>query len=128
MARRAEERAESPREVVPAFFDAVAEWLETEDYRGCPYLNTAVEIGDATHPALDVVRDYLSEVEVYLRSVLAAMGRKDAAELAPQVQALLAGAITLSVARRTTAPAISARAAAIRLIGETDDIEVRGPW
>lgn len=56
------------------------------------------------------------------------MGRSDAAELAPQVQALLAGAIILSVARRTTAPAISARAAAIRLTGDTDPIQVRGPW
>ena len=129
VARRAEERAESPREVIPAFFDEVADWLETEDFRGCPYLNTAVELADETHhPALDVVRDYLLEVEAYLRSVLAAMGRNDAAELAPQVQALMAGAITLSVARRTTAPAISARAAAIRLTGETDPIEVRGPW
>ena len=128
VARRAEERAVSPAEILPAFFDAVAEWLETEDYRGCPYLNTAVEIGDETHPALDVLRDYLSEVEAYLRSVLAAMGRNDAAELAPQVHGLLAGAITLSVARRNTAPAISAREAAIRLIGEPDGIEVRGPW
>ena len=113
----AEERARSPREVIPAFFDAVAEWLEAEDYRGCPYLNTAVEIGDTTHPALTVVRDYLTEIEGHIRAMLTAMGRRDAADLAPQVQALLAGSITLSVARRTTAKVFSARAAAMRLIG-----------
>lgn len=128
VARRAEERARSPQEVIPAFFDAVVEWLEAEDFRGCSHLNTAVEIGDAAHPGLDVVRDYWSEVEAYLRSVLVAMGRRDSVELAPQVQALLAGAISLAVARRSTAAAISARAAAMRLIGETDGIEVRGPW
>jgi len=126
--RRADERAGSPREVIPAFFDAVAEWLETEDFRGCPYLNTAVEIGDETHPAVNVVRDYLLEFEAYLRSVLVAMGRRDSDALAPQLQTLLAGAITLAVARRSTAPAISARAAAVRLMGETDGIEVHGPW
>jgi len=39
---------------------------------------------------------------------------------------LLAGSITLSVARRTTASVFSALAAAMRLIGETDGIEARG--
>ncbi len=126
MAQRAQERAASPREVTPALFDGVAEWLEAEDYRGCPYLNTAVEIRDMAHPALTVVRDYLLEMEGHIRAMLTAMGRRDAAELAPQVQALLAGSITLSVARRTTAPVFSARAAAMRLIGESDRPEVRG--
>lgn len=127
VAQRAEERAGSPGEVIPAFFGGVAEWLETEDYRGCPYLNTAVEIGDATHPALTVVRDYLLEIEGHIRAMLVAMGRRDAAEIAPQVQALLAGSITLSVARRNTATVFSARAAAMRLAGESGGIEVRGP-
>jgi len=126
LALRAEERASSPREVIPAFFDLVAEWLESEEYRGCPYLNTAVEIGDTTHPALAVVRDYLAEIEGHIRAMLTVMGRRDAAELAPQVQALLTGSISLSVARRTTATVFSARAAAIRLIGEADGSEVRG--
>jgi hypothetical protein len=125
VAQRAEERAGSPHTVIPAFFDVVAEWLEAEDYRGCPYLNTAVEIGDPTHHALTVVRDYLLEVEGIIRAMLTTMGRRDAAQLAPQVQALLAGSINLSVARRTTASVFSARAAAMRLIGETDGIEVR---
>ena len=127
VAQRAEERATSPREVIPALFDTVAEWLETEDYRGCPYLNTAVEIRDPTHPALTVVRDYLVEFDNRIRAMLTAMGRRDAAELAPQVQALLAGSISLSVARRTTATVFSARAAAMRLVGEADGIEVRRP-
>ena len=127
VAQRAEQSARSPREVIPAFFDGVAEWLETEDYRGCPYLNTAIEIGDSTHPALAVVRDYLLDVEGRIRAMLAGMGCRDAAELAPQVQALLAGSITLSVARRSTTTVISARAAAMRLIGEADGIEVPDP-
>lgn len=123
--RRAEERAGSPQEVIPAFFDAAAEWLEAEDFRGCPYVNSASEISDSTHPALEVVRDYLSEVEDYLRTALEATGNRDAAELAEQLQALLVGAFSLGVARRSTAPAIAARAAAMRLIGETGRIEVR---
>ena len=126
VAQRAEERAGSSREVIPAFFDLVAEWLEAEDYRGCPYLNTAVELGDTTHPALAVVRGYLLEIEGHIRAMLTAMGRRDVADLAPQVHALLTGSITLSVARRNTATVFSARAAALRLIGEADRTEVRG--
>ena len=59
--------------------------------------------------------------------MLTAMGRRDAAELAPQVSALLAGSITLSVAHRTTATVLAARAAAMRLIGGADRIETSGP-
>jgi hypothetical protein len=58
--------------------------------------------------------------------MLAAMGRCDAAQLAPQVQALLTGSITLSVARRNTSAVVSARAAPMRLI-EADGNQVRRP-
>jgi AcrR family transcriptional regulator len=120
--RRVEAQARSPEEVIPMFFEAVVDWLGSEDYRGCPYLNSAVELADANHPAIRVVRDYLSEVEAYLREALAAMGHRDSATLAPQVQALLAGGISLAVAHRSARPMLAARAAALRLIGDTDGI------
>jgi AcrR family transcriptional regulator len=121
--RRAEEIAGGSNETIPAFFDAVAEWLEAEDCRGCPYLNTAVELIDAGHPAQQVIDDYLSEVRVYLADVLRSTAHGgstdhgETARLAAQVQMLLTGAISLSVARRSSTPARDARDAAIRLLG-----------
>lgn len=118
--RIAEETAASPDELVPAFFDAVAGWLEADDYRGCPYLNTAVEIVNPAHPARRALQDYLSEIEGYLRDALAARGYARAGALAAELQTLLAGGISLSAARGTSAPLMMARQAAIRLLRDSE--------
>jgi AcrR family transcriptional regulator len=109
-----------PVEAIPLFFEAVAEWLESEDYRGCPYLNTAVEIPDPTHPARLVVREYLQDVEDYLSGLAIAAGYRHPQLLATELQTLLAGSITLAVARRSSAFAVTAREAAIGLLAAAE--------
>ena len=107
-------------EAIAVFFDALADWLEAGDYRGCPYLNTSVEITDPTHPARVVVVDFLQEVEDYLAGLLAAAGIRDARGLAREVQALVAGAISLAMARRSRAPALAARKATMALLADAE--------
>jgi AcrR family transcriptional regulator len=109
-----------PVEAIPLFFEAVAEWLELEDYRGCPYLNTAVEIADPAHPARLVVREFLQDVEDYLSGLAAAAGYRHSRMLAIQLQTLLAGGIMLSVARRSSAFAVTAREAAMSLLAAAE--------
>jgi AcrR family transcriptional regulator len=105
-----------PGEAIPSFFEAVVEWLEAEGYRGCPYLNTAIEIGEPTHPARVVIREYLQEVEDYLADLAAAAGYRHPRMLATELHTLLAGAISLAVARRSGASALIAREAALSLL------------
>jgi AcrR family transcriptional regulator len=120
--RRAEEIAGESDETIPAFFEAVAEWLEAENCRGCPYLNTAVELVDAAHPAQQMIDDYLSEERTYLQDLVmsaphrAPTAHGGPARLAAELQMLLNGAISLSVARHSSSPAREARDAAIRLV------------
>jgi AcrR family transcriptional regulator len=109
-----------PLEAIPLFFEAVAEWLEAEDYRGCPYLNTAVEITNPTHPARLVVREFLQDVEDYLTGLAEAAGYRHPRMLATQLQTLLAGSIILAVARRSSAFALTAREAAMKLLAAAD--------
>jgi len=108
-----------PTEKLLLFFEGVAEWLESEGFRGCAYLNTAVEIGDEDHPARRIVRDYLDEIQAWLHDVLDDGGYREADMLAKELHALAAGAISLAVARRTSAFAISAREAAARLLANS---------
>ena len=112
--RRGEEIAGGPDDAIPAFFDAVAEWLEAEGYRGCPYLNTAAELVDPAHPAHQVIDGYLSEVRSHLAELLISSDQAEPDALAGQLHTMLAGAISLSVARRSSAPAREARDGAIR--------------
>jgi AcrR family transcriptional regulator len=117
---RAEAAAASPKDIVPRLFDAAAEWLEADDYRGCPYLNTSFEIADTTHPAKPVIEAYLDGIGRYLRETVAAAGYHDTERLAVELHALLAGSISLGVAGRTGRYAIAAREAAVRLLDASE--------
>ena len=103
-------------EAIPLLFDAVGEWLEAGNYRGCPYLNVGAEITDAKNPVRLVVREYLQEIEDYLDGMIAAAGYRHSRMLATEVQTLLAGAISLGVARHSGAAMVSARDAAMALL------------
>jgi AcrR family transcriptional regulator len=105
-------------ERIPRFFEALATWLESEDFRGCPYLNVGVEITEPSHPARLIVNEYLQEVEDCLEGLVAAAGYRDSRTLAAELQALAAGAISLAVARRSSASALTARDAALRLLAK----------
>jgi len=107
-------------DIIRRFFDAVAEWLEAGDFRGCPYLNTSVELTDPGHPARVVVTEYLGEIEDYLSGVAARAGYRDPRQLGAELQTLVAGSIVLGVARRSTTPAIMARDAAVALLAEAE--------
>jgi len=113
---RAEANAATPDDVIPAFFNELVDWLEGGDFKGCPYLNTAIELGDPDHRATPVVRAYLNDIRGYLADILRAAGYRDSRELAGELQMLVAGSIALGVAHRSTSFATSARTAAARLL------------
>jgi AcrR family transcriptional regulator len=115
---RAEALAESPTDVVPRFFEALADWIEAGAYRGCPYLNTAVELRDSAHPAVATAQAYLREIERFLGEIAAAAGARDPELIGTELQVLAAGSITLGVAHRSTAFAIAAGQAAQAIVRE----------
>lgn len=57
----------SPKEQLGALIRDVTEQLGTPDYRGCPFLNAAVEFPDPDHPAhiklLNIQRSFWSQVQ-----------------------------------------------------------------
>jgi AcrR family transcriptional regulator len=103
-------------ERIPMFFEVVADWLETESYRGSPYLNTLVEIRDPMHPARRVIREYFQEVEDYLDRLISAAGYRHSRVLAAEIETLISGAIALAVVHASRAPVLAARDAAVRLL------------
>jgi AcrR family transcriptional regulator len=116
LSAEAESKATSPGEVIPAFFGAVADWLEADGSGGCSYMDTALAMPDLALPARAVIHEYLAEVESYLIDRLVAAGVAEPDALAEQLHALLAGAITLSVATGDTRPAHAARDAATEIV------------
>jgi AcrR family transcriptional regulator len=115
--RIAEDRASSPTEVVPLLFEAAAEWFEADGFRGCPYLNAAVEITDQSQPALRVVRRYLDSVAEQLGEIAAALGLPYPESSGRQLQVLMGGAIGQALAFHSVAPFATAQEAATRVVG-----------
>lgn len=107
-----------PREEILQFFEAVAAWLDSDGYRGCPYLNASVEITDPAHPARLVIHETLDDIGAYLRGLLEDAGYPDAERRGMELHALLTGSISLAVARQTSAFAITATDAVRRILEE----------
>jgi AcrR family transcriptional regulator len=113
---RAEQMASSPEMLIPAVFDALAEWLELDGYRGCPYLNVIAELADvdANNRVRMAATAYLDEIRDQLRDAATAAGADRST--GDGVHILLAGAIELAAASRSTAPIETARDAAAQML------------
>jgi len=81
----------SPKEQLGALIRDVTEQMGTPDYRGCPFLNAAVEFPDPDHPAhvklLDIQRSFWSRVQELARE----SGARQPEELTAQLRMLYDG-------------------------------------
>jgi AcrR family transcriptional regulator len=44
------QRATDPKEKILISFDVLREWFESPNYHGCPFIKSALEIADVSHP------------------------------------------------------------------------------
>ncbi|ULL16397.1 TetR/AcrR family transcriptional regulator [Paenibacillus sp. H1-7] len=81
----------SPKEQLGALIRDVTEQMGMPDYRGCPFLNAAVEFPDRDHPAhvklLDIQRSFWSRVQELAREG----GARQPEELTAQLRMLYEG-------------------------------------
>jgi len=101
---QAEGRSGAPAQVIPVVFDEVAEWLERDGYRGCPYLHTIAEVADveADRRVRGAASVYVDDIRQHLRRAAAAAGADPA--IGDQIHALLTGAMELAVVYRSSHP------------------------
>ena len=80
-----------PRAQIRAIFEAVGKRTAHPDYRGCPFINTAVEFPDSGHPGRVVALANKHELRARLRALAEAAGAHDPAMLADQLLLVLEG-------------------------------------
>ncbi|MDB5815394.1 MAG: bacterial regulatory s, tetR family protein [Rhodocyclales bacterium] len=90
-----------PREQLLQFFTDVAERAQRPGYRGCPFVNIAVEFPDPTHPVRRMVADNKRKLMARLLDLATQAGARDPQALANGVALLIEGAYT---ATQTYAP------------------------
>jgi len=91
-----EGRGGSATERLLSTFDALEEWMERENYRGCGFVNAAAEFPDADHPARAVVLEQKRWMRGYLAELATEAGAEDPVDLAERLLILHEGATVAS--------------------------------
>lgn len=113
---RVVELAPDPRRRPLAVFDAFAEQVERDGYRGCHLINTLVEFPEQDHPTRDFARERNAAWRSYFIELVRGAGRPDGEHLGDQLFLLVEGAFVTASMERSSDPMHRARAAAEALL------------
>src|SRR5260221_5299881 len=108
------------REQILGAFDRLERILTDGSFRGCPYVNAVIEIGDPKHQAAAIAVQFKEQRRLWFRGLLDRLGVKDPDKLATQLQLLNQGALATALVRGDPAVARVARAAAEGLLGAAE--------
>ncbi len=113
---RVAELAPDPRDRPLAAFDAFAEQVERDDYRGCHLINALVEFPDGENPARRFALEQNARWQAYLVRLVREAGIPDAETLGDQLFLLLEGAFVTAAMERSSEPMGRSRRAAEALL------------
>lgn len=99
-----------------AVFDALGEWFETPDFRGCPFISTSAEFKDPQHPVHQAAWRFKEGLLTYLQELLRDAGYAKSAKLADQLLLLVDGAIVRASMEGSAEAARAAKGAATVLL------------
>jgi AcrR family transcriptional regulator len=86
----------APRHQLRQLFADLAQRTSAPSYRGCPFVNVAVEYPDRSHPARRMVADNKTRLLQRLMELVNAAGARDASSLAKSLALLIEGAYAAS--------------------------------
>ena len=114
--RRMEELAESPRQQMLAMFDALGEWFQRPEFRGCMFIKASAEFQDAGHPIHAQAAEHKRLLLNHVRGIAEQAGISEPRILAQQLLLLKDGAIVTAQLKYADDPADDAKTAAIQLL------------
>lgn len=90
------EHAGRPKEEIIAAFHYLQEWFRIQNFGGCPFVNTFIELKDKNHAASKVALNYSRELHDFFLIRLTALGFTNPEERAATCLQLFLGAIVTS--------------------------------
>jgi AcrR family transcriptional regulator len=99
-----------------AIFDALREWFEGPDFRGCAFINASVELANPDHPGHRVALEHQQSIYRYILSLAESADVSSPEQLARQLLLLLQGAIVVAMMEGSWSTALQAKKAAAILI------------
>ena len=111
-----EARATDPRARLGALFDVLDDWFQRPDFRGCAFINAAVELVDADHPARGAIANHKRRSRELIERLAREAGLEDPRMVSDQLTLLMEGAIITALVEGDWQAARRAGAAASRLM------------
>ena len=111
-----EERTHNPSKQLLAIFDALREWFEGPDFRGCAFINASIELANPDHPGHRVALEHQQSIYRYILSLAQAADVLSPEQLARQLLLLVQGAIVVAMMEGSWSTASQAKKAAAILI------------
>jgi AcrR family transcriptional regulator len=86
-------RAKTPEARLLAFFDVFDDWFHRDDFEGCSFINTLLEVHDTTDPIEEASVRHLDVIRAMLEHHAEQAGIASPEKVAYQLQLLMMGAI-----------------------------------
>ena len=90
------EKVQSPQERILSVFDVLRSWFESDGFRGCAFINTAGEVGDADDPIRQIAKLHKQKLLDYTLELTNQLGVDQPMVLAKQFFVLIEGTITVA--------------------------------
>lgn len=112
------EKAKTSQDRIISIFAVLKSWFESDDFRGCAFINTAGEVGDVDDPIRHIAKLHKQKLLDYILELTGQLGIEDPRSLAKQLFVLIEGTITVARVMGDYSLLDSAREAAIVLLKE----------
>ncbi|MDB5980700.1 MAG: TetR family transcriptional regulator [Pseudomonas sp.] len=103
------DKAQTPADRILNLFSVLKNWFVSEGFRGCAFINTAGEVGDAADPVRLIAKEHKQKLLDYTLELCKEYGASDPDALAKQLLILMDGAITVARVMGDHSSADSAR-------------------
>jgi len=90
------DKAESAQARIIGMFDVLKSWFVSDGFRGCAFINTAGEIGDAEDPIRQIAKLHKKKLLDYTFELTSQLAVDDPMGLARQLFVLIEGTITVA--------------------------------
>ena len=101
--------AVDPRDRLLAIFDALQEWFEQPDFRGCAFINSTVELVDPEHPGYQVAIQHQQAIADYVLELVKAAELPNPDAITQQLLILIEGAIVVAMMQGNADAALRAK-------------------
>ncbi len=115
-----EHRGDLPVARLLAMFDVYDEWFQSPDFRGCAFINAAVELADLKHPAAAAISNHKRRSRELIKRLALEAGFTDPKAVSDHLTLLMEGAIITALVEGDWKAGRRARDAAVLLLDLED--------